>query len=184
MPFTLTRSLLVVLVPGLVALAPWMLLVVSQTEHVDDLYKNYATLIHASLVGAAIILGSMIEGALSHLEVKWDKERDEEYQVRENWFSYLAQQCDNEPVGFRYISRMQTTMYFELAMMTAAPIFLVGVSVLVFQYFLVYQFVAAALFLAFALLSAWHLYREAKCTHEVLCVARKELIARMASSKS
>ncbi len=179
MPITLTRSILVVLIPGLVALAPWALWMATQLGNIDALYESYTTLINASLVGAAVIIGSLIQGLVSHLEVKWDKEREEQYQVRENWFAYLAQQCSSEPVGFRYISRMFTTMYFELSMMVAAPLSLVGIAFLIYEHVSSCKTLGAGSFLVLAIVVVWYLYRAAYSTHRVLCEARKELNARL-----
>jgi len=180
MPVTLTRSILVVIIPALVALAPWALWVTSKIEGFGDVYKTYATLINASLIGLAIIVGSVFEGALPHLEVRWDKERENEYAVKENWFSYLAKQCSAEPVGFRYLSRMVTTMYFELSMSIAAPVSLLGLAVLAYDHApcLWAWLSVVCVMLAFA--AAYFFYWQAKCTHKVLCETRKEINARLA----
>jgi len=87
MPFTLTRSLIVVLVPGIVATAPWILLIA---------------------IYFPLAVGGVLEGIGSNLEVKWDKERDSDFDVQENWYKYLALTPSVEPVGFRYISRNVT----------------------------------------------------------------------------
>jgi len=155
----------------------------TQLENFDGIYKAYASLFNASLLGAAVIVGSIIEGSLSHLEVRWDKAREKEYNVRENWFSYLALQCATEPVGFRYISRMFTTMYFELSMMVAAPIALVGVAVLAYEHLPSHRCLAAISFVALAAAAVWFLFREAKNTHEVLCEARKEINGRFQAGR-
>lgn len=179
MPVTLTRSILVVIIPGLVALAPWALWGTSKIEGFEGLYKAYATLINASLIGFAIIVGSIVEGALTHLEVKWDKEREAEYAVKENWFGYLAKQCSAEPVGFRYLSRMATTLYFELSMCVAAPVSLLGLAVLAYDHAPCLWAWLSALCVVLAFAAAYFFFWQAKCTHKVLCEARKEINARL-----
>lgn len=183
MPFTLTRSILVVVIPGLVALGPWSLWVVFKIGNFEELYKSYSILINASLVGVAVIIGSMFEGLLSHLEVRWDKEREQEFKVRDNWFDYLAQQCSAEPVGFRYISRMLTTMYFELSMMVAAPLSLTGIAVLIYDHSPSWRCLGAAALVLLASGAVWFFFREAKSTHGVLCEARKEINSRLKNSR-
>lgn len=179
MPFTLTRSILVVIIPGLIALAPWALWVASKIPQFGGLYSTYATLVNASLIGVGIIIGSFIEGAMSHLEVKWDTKCEEQYKVRDNWFDYLAQQFKAEPVGFRYISRLATTMYFELSMMAATPIALLGFAILIYDHSPFWRCIGSVGMVLFALGSIIWFCWQAKCTHKVLCEARKELNERI-----
>jgi hypothetical protein len=148
-----------------------------------DLYKTYAVLINASLLGLGVILGAVIEGAASHLEVRWDKEREKEFKVRKNWFDYLALQCPSEPVGFGYISRMVTTFYFELSMMVASPFALVGIAVLIFDHVESMWSLAGIVLLILAVSLVRFFYWQAKCSHKVLCDARKELNARLRQNR-
>jgi hypothetical protein len=179
MPVTLTRSLLVVIIPGLIAIAPWMLWLASKIDGIGELYKNYATLLHASMLGLAIILGSIIEGQLSKLEVTWDKEREKTYKVRKNWYDYLAHEFSAEPVGFRYLARMATTMYFELSMMAASAIALLGVALLLIEHAEGPWKGLSLIALLIAVLAAQFFHNQAKTTHEVLCEGRKEINARL-----
>jgi hypothetical protein len=182
-PFTLTRSLLVIILPGLVAILPWALWLASKVDKLDDLYKTYAVLANALLVGLAILVGSIAESALTYLEVKWDGEREAAYQVTENWYAYLALQPSHEPVGFRYISLRVTTLYFELAMMVAAPLALVGLAVLFFDYAYRLWWLAPAVLVILAMASLVFFYRSAKQTHLVLCQVRREIVKRTTASK-
>jgi len=179
MPVTITRSLLVVIIPGLLALAPWALWFSSKLPGFPEIYKTYAVLINASLLGFGVILGAVIEGAASHLEVRWDKEREIEFKVQKNWFDYLALQPSSEPVGFGYISRMVTTFYFELSMMVASPIALVAGATLIFDHVESLWSRAGIIVLILAAFLIWFFYWQAKCSHKVLCVARKELNERI-----
>jgi hypothetical protein len=179
MPVTLTRSLLVVIIPGLIAIAPWVLWLASKIDGIGELYESYATLIHALMLGLAIIVGSILEGLLSRLEVAWDKEREKRYQVRKNWFDYLAHQFNAEPVGFRYLARLATSMYFELAMMAASALALLGVALLLIEHAEGAWKAASLILLLFAVLAAQFFFNQAKATHEVLCEGRKEINARL-----
>jgi hypothetical protein len=183
MPFTLTRSLLVIILPGLVALAPWALWLASKIDRFDDLYRTYGVLANALLVGMAILIGSVAESALSSLEVRWDRERDIAYHVTENWYEYLALQPAHEPVGFRYISRTVTTLYFELSMMVAAPIALVGLSVLAFDKTHPWPWIAPLVLVVLAGAATIFFYNNARATHLVLCEVRREIVKRMKAPK-
>lgn len=116
MPLTLTRSLLVVLVPGIVAATPWLVWIVKEWENAAKLYQEFPNLVTALLFAIVVVLGSIFEGISSLLEVRWDREREIKFEVKKHWYAYLARICPTEPVGHNYMSRMATTLYFELAM--------------------------------------------------------------------
>ncbi|MDB5925454.1 MAG: hypothetical protein JWN13_4390 [Betaproteobacteria bacterium] len=134
MPITLTRSLLVILLPGFVALAPWAFWFASKVPKFDQIYKTYDILANAMLVGLAILIGCIIEIIVTHFEARWDKQRDSEFSVHANWYDYLASHPP-EPIGFRYISRRATTLYFELAMVIASPFALTGLAAAYYENF-------------------------------------------------
>src|SRR3979490_266949 len=112
MPTTLTRSLLVVLIPGIVAIAPWLLALVQYTTATLGFATN-APVGSALVFSAAAVAGSVLEGLASHIEVRWDRQLESQFAVHENWYAYLSRTFDHEPVGYRYLSRMVTTLYFE-----------------------------------------------------------------------
>jgi hypothetical protein len=170
---------MVIILPGLMAILPWALWLASKVEKLDALYTTYGVLANALLVGVGILVGAIAESALTNLEVRWDNERENEYQVTENWYAYLALQPIHEPVGFRYISRTVTTMYFEMSLMVASPPALIGLSVLTFnrQYPLWWLYPIA--FSAGAVYCAFFFYKCAKDTHLVLCKVRRELVKRI-----
>lgn len=176
---TLTRSLLTVLIPGLVAITPWLLLLVQHTEATLGFDKN-TTLANALVFAAAAVTGSLLEVAGSRHEVAWDAEREPTHAVRENWYAYLSRPLEKEPVGYRYLSRLVTVMYFELGMGLAAPIFLAGASVLAAMRFPGVALVFGIAGLALAVAVGMYFHRQAKCTHEVMCAVRKEINARLA----
>ena len=133
MPTTITRSLLVVIIPGGLALAPWILILVEL--HDSDfvkLYESHKVLVNACLVGAVIIIGAIGESIMTHKEKEWDKERENKYDVTENWYAYLSHECESEPVAFRYLSGRVTVMYFELTMAPASFSFFIGLSIFLF----------------------------------------------------
>src|SRR5688572_3098080 len=129
MPMTLTRSLLTVLIPGLIAIAPWLLMLVQHTSATLG-FKEYSTLANALVFASAAVAGSFFEAQGTRFELAWDKERESEFSVQENWYAYLARNVEREPVAYRYLSRLVTTLYSELAMIFAAPCFFLGACVL------------------------------------------------------
>ncbi len=110
LPLTLSRSVLTILVPGIVAVAPWALAIAqlaSTTLHYDD----YSVLGNLVLFAAIVVAGSTCESLGSVLETRWDRSREAAFAVEENWYAYLARTFETEPVGYQYISRLVTTLY-------------------------------------------------------------------------
>ena len=183
MPITLTRALLVILIPGGIFLAPWILLFLISLENFDasEFYTSYKTPINAMFFACIVVIGTIIEGLNSHIEVGWDKERESKFEVTENWYKYLALTPANEPVAFSYISKMVTVMYFELAMMWASISFLVGASAIICTLEIPYYMLLSTTLVALSIALFFYFRWQGKTTHEVLCNARKELNARLKS---
>lgn len=179
MPLDLTRSFLTIILPGVVAIAPWMLLIVAENPSAGELYKDWQVPFHVLAFSVAVMVGAVIEGFGSWFECRWDLQVSAEAEpepakdwVSRDWHAYLAREhADKEPVVYRYLSRKVTTLYFEIGMMCAVPVSLIGVGVLVltqgkFHWCVPLLAVVSAvgLFLLF--------HRFAKDTHRVLCVTR------------
>jgi len=174
----LTRSLLVVLVPGVIALAPWLIWSVREFDNVGELYGKYKEAVTVGVFASVVIFGSVIEILNSWIESNWDRLREVEYRVSENWFTYLAHTFDKEPIGYGYISRMVTTMYFELALVWALPVFAMGAIVM--NVTSATASICLSTILAIVGLGlAVAAYRSAKESHRVLCMTRLELNKRI-----
>ncbi len=114
MPLTLSRSFLVNVLPGFVAIAPWVILVAVHFPQFAVLYEKFSTVVHGALVGAAILVGAVLETAMTYLENKWDEKTPKELNIDEDWYEYLALEVKDKPIGFDFISRKVTSLYFEL----------------------------------------------------------------------
>jgi hypothetical protein len=179
MPMTLTRSLLTVILPGMVAVAPWFLVAMMANSDLRLLYTKYQVPFHVAAFGVAVLLGSIFEEIGCYLERRWDTDIEEggepgpsESWLIKDWYAYLGM-CfgDSEPVGYRYASRKVTSLYFEIAMMFAAPCCFAGLAML---------FVAlqghlshlSILFFVFAALGFLLFSKMARDTHQLLCELR------------
>jgi hypothetical protein len=174
MPYTLTRSLLTILVPGLVATAPWLVWLVQHTDATLGADKN-ATLANAFIFALVVVAGSICEGLGTYMEYRWDDQLEAKHQVQEHWIRYLRYDGAREPVAFRYLSRLVTTMYFELSMLFAVPSFICGSTLLAVLRFPAH---AVALTLAGVVLSALamlYFHYQGKQTHEGICKIRKAI---------
>lgn len=177
-PTNITRSTLTILVPGMVAIAPWLLALVQHTDATLG-FHDYATLAHAALLSTVIVVGVLCEGFGTWLESSWDKSREEELEVSAHWYAYLSRSLEREPVGYRYLSRLATAMYFELSMLFAAPSFVIGAGVLGYLRFpeLFWLELAATLILAGGSVVFFSL--QAHNTHKVICTTRREIMRRV-----
>ncbi|RDI96798.1 hypothetical protein DVT68_20045 [Dyella solisilvae] len=174
-PTTITRSVLTVLVPGLVAVAPWLLALVQHTQATFG-FDKYPTLAHLMLFASIVVTGSIFEGIGSLFESRWDGKLAGEMDVEGDWFAYLANK--QSPVGHRYLSRLVTTLYFELAMVFAAPTFVAGAMTLTTLRFPSLPWWIHLLFVVTGLAVAAYFYWQASKTHRALCVTRRELRSR------
>ena len=81
----------------------------------------------------------------------WDREREAQFQIMENWYPYLARSVSPEPVGYRYLSRLATMFYFELSMLIATVPFSLGAAALVWLRFPDDKYALEALWVGVAL---------------------------------
>ena len=184
MPITLTRSLLVILIPGGIFMIPWLFTIAIVSEKNLSFYTTYSMLFNILGFAMAVIVGMFLEGFNTFMECRWDKEREEKYLVNQNWYDYLSVECKKETVGFRYISNRVTTMYFEMAMIWASLSFLFGLMVIVHIMSIKCKIAWLIGMLVLAIISGCYFYRQAKNTHEVLCKTRMEINQRLAALRS
>jgi len=135
---SLTRSILVVFLPGTVAAAPWLLFVVAKHPALGLLYTTYPVPAHVVAVTIVILLGAISEGIATYVEKRWDdmdgaddEPESNETWLEKDWYDYLTWPFgDREPVGYRYLSRKATELYFFLSLLIATPIGLLGLGFL------------------------------------------------------
>lgn len=174
MPTTLSRSLLTVIIPGLVATAPWLVFLVQHTEATFGAEKS-SVLSNAFIFALVVVVGSTCEGLGTYLEFKWDAKLEEKYKVNDHWLRYLRYSGEHEPVAFRYLSRLVTTLYFELAMLFAATSFALGATVLASLRFEQQRCWIIPSGIAVAVLLAVYFRYQAKQTHSGICKLRHDL---------
>lgn len=174
MPTTLTRSLLTILIPGLVAVAPWLVWLVQYTSATFGADESFV-LSNALIFALVVVVGSTCEGLGTYLECRWDAKLEAKYQVSEHWIRYLRYSGEREPVAFRYLSRLVTTLYFELSMLFATPSFIVGATVLAALRFSDYRCWIVSSGFVLAVVSVLYFRYQARQTHEGMCKVRKEI---------
>lgn len=179
MPLNLTRSILAILVPGGIAVAPWLILVFQTWPFLAEQYKAYPFLAHGLLFGIIVIIGTVLESIGSTMEERWDKQRGKEYSVLEHWYAYLSRSIDSEPVAHRYISRLVTRMYFQLTMTYATVLFSLGFATMAFLAGSKMLIIIGLVLIAVGMGTSIHFEIQAKNTHLELCEIRRELNTRL-----
>jgi len=175
MNITLTRSLLVILLPGAMFLMPWGLFILISYPDCLKAYELYKYEYVAVLFGLSVFTGMLLEGLGASIEVHWDRTRETKYDIDKNWYAYLAAQYETEIVGYKYITSRVTTMYFELGMMWVA------MSAAISSWFLLYKFNSecfvfnAIVMTTLCFFAMIYFYRMAYSSHKVLCKARQKI---------
>lgn len=182
MPINLTRSLLAVLIPGLVSIMPWVILAGLHFNSLQGGYHEFAFVLNVMGFAIVVVVGALCQSIGSYAERRWDDERDEEYRVDHYWYAYLALNCAKDAVGFRYISRLATSMFFELSMMTASVFFAIGFGILLASLAPSQWILWSALGIGSGIASALAFRKQARDTHQTLCVTRQELVDRLGAA--
>lgn len=184
MPLTLTRSFFAIILPGLAMVGPWVLVVLLSYPSLGALYKEFSVPAQVSAFALVVTVGAIAEAVGNYVEKHWDNmvaakampSCEEETWLDRDWLDYLSQSFgDGEPVGFRYLSRKVTELYFELGMMVAAPIGLFGLAFTLRTH--VSHSICVGVFASLA--SFFLFFKFAKDTHCVLFDTRYKLMARI-----
>lgn len=161
-----------VVIPGTVALVPWLLVVAQTYPTFGDWIFSGEILPNAALVIMVFGSGMFLENFGSRLEVFFDRENK---MNEEAWSRYLRQP-QGELVGHGYISSLVTRLKFELGMVFALPIAAVALAILAFCQNGMPREPAAFLILC-GLFVAYYLRREAGETAHRLNETRCSLTA-------
>lgn len=153
----LLRIIAGVIIPGAVALVPWLLVLAQAYPAFGDWIFSGEILPNAALVIVVFCGGMFMENFGSRLEVFFDRQHGINYDA---WSRYLRQP-QGELVGHGYISSVVTRFKFELGMIFALPIATVAVAVLAFCQNAMPE-VPAAFFIPSALATTGYLVLEAK----------------------
>jgi hypothetical protein len=179
-PLDLSYSLIVIVIPGAFALAPFGLGSCILFPKLFEFYDEHQATANVVLFAFAVLVGLIFENLGTHFEVRWDDDLEDQYAVQENWYGYLARVTEHEPVAYDYIKRMVTNLYFELSMTFAIPCCLVGLAlVLAWEPAPLNSYLVRVPLLALGLAFTWFFYVSARSSHEVLCKTRREVNKRL-----
>jgi hypothetical protein len=110
------RPLATVLLPGAIAIAPYVLLVNFYNPPIERFWHDYPGLFSAITIGAALSVGMILENLGSRIESElWDVLVSKETDChQEDWYRFLALAPTQERIGHRYLRTITLRMKFEL----------------------------------------------------------------------
>jgi hypothetical protein len=170
----LFRPLCTIVVPGSIAIGPWILAaLLSSPASYDflDAHDVTAAFIFTVLITAA---GLLLENVGARIELSWDRRIqcvDGSHNAK--WHDYLQLATRDEIVGQRYLRTIVTRMKFELAL---APALVLGFSGLVYLNSVTIQWPWPSLFhwgmivTALAAYLVWESYESAKVAAKTRCL--------------
>ena len=170
------RSIATILLPGAVAIAPYLFLAVHYFPGLSTAIEQgaawSAVLLTLIFIGVGLLtdtLGAFIE------EKVLDQLHDDPKRVREEWYRYLRIAFSQEPIGQRYLRSMTLHLKFELGLGVAIVLGLAGLVWLNCVKSLVSAVPAVGLAVLLLALAAY-LFWEARASSEVLARVRQELL--------
>jgi hypothetical protein len=175
-PFTLTRSILVILLPGAITLSPYLFNLLYTLPQFMAWYEGHKMESYFFVFSAAVVIGSVYEGISSIVEVQLDKIVKKRHpDLDKEWYSYLCKSYSAEPVAYRYISRRATTMYFEFSMAYSMIFVGYGFSLNLDRIDFFHDCFQKPAFVLIFWVLAYYFFRQAMGTHNVLSKIRSEL---------
>ena len=118
------RPLITLVVPGTIAIGPFVLITGHYVPAVERFWTQHATAFSVLVALAILATGFVIDDFGTHIEVEWwDPQISSNHPDHDtNWNRYLKLQLKDELIAQRYLRLKLTQMKFELAMAIALPI--------------------------------------------------------------
>lgn len=130
------RPLTTVVIPGSVAVAPYVILVGYYVPVTFKFWDDHPAAVVTVMVIAAIAAGLILDNIGTHIEAKFFDKWLEKRRLGHNaqWREYLGLELKDELIGQRYLRTKVERLKFELAMGPAVVAFAVGLAWLQFVY--------------------------------------------------
>lgn len=176
------RPLTSLVVPGSVALAPFILLCQNYSQGIQGFATKNQGAYAVVLFIAVLFAGLVLEDIGGHLEVRIADQLEASDKLnavspthKEIWHSYVKLNTQDQIIGQRYLRTIVTRFYFELSATPALVIFLLGFHWLNFRLpFISSGGSIVVSVIVFALI--YFLYTEAKRSASVLSTLREAII--------
>src|SRR5687768_6255447 len=109
--------ILTYIIPGAVATAPYIGVVASYFEQVNNFGKQHPASFTIVATLVVILAGALLEEIGTRVELFWDR-----LIPNPNWERYLKLHLKDDVIGQRYLRRILIRMKFELSLVAAMPI--------------------------------------------------------------
>lgn len=111
------------IVPGAFAVGPYVLVLIELQPSIDRFWQTHPTIFSILMTIIVLFVGALLEELGTRLELRWDKRIGVT-----NWERYLQLRVKDEIVGQRYLRIILMRMKFELSMVLAIPLMLIGLA--------------------------------------------------------
>lgn len=175
------RVLVQLIVPGVTAVFPWIILFVNHHASYNKFIIGNLSVFVTAIVLIGLIVGIILENAGSRIEVSLYDKRNAKLDMdyRKVWEEYLQLNYGgNEPIGHRYIRNILLRMKFELSFGCAMVPMSIGLGIFDYQFeifqnnILDYLFIYIIPFILFIYL----IFKEGYSSSKVLANTRKLLV--------
>lgn len=124
------RPLTTVVIPGAVAVAPFVILVGYYVPVTFEFWDDHPAAVVSIITVAAIAAGLILDNIGTHIESQLFDEWLEKCRTghKANWRTYLGLELKDELVGQRYLRGRVERLKFELSMGPALIIFAIGLT--------------------------------------------------------
>lgn len=165
------RPIVTLMIPGAIAGAPWLIGLTWQYPNFLSRLERDSALSAVVIALATVAIGMICENLGSHIETRFDGRLKEE--LKATWNAYLRTAFIADPVGRRYARTLVLRLKFELGVLVALSISLLGI---IYLAAIAMPKDRAAIFAAFSLIIIRYLIWEAGETHKLLHDTRVELM--------
>lgn len=128
---TFDRVLIQLIIPGLLACFPFLLLFFELQPDILAFFQSNSTLMATFVILLSLISGIILENFGSRIEVHYYDEKqlkmDDEY--LDVWDKFLQLAYDKEPIGHRYIRNILFRMKFELSVGVSLVFMTIGLGI-------------------------------------------------------
>ncbi len=118
----LFKPLATIFVPGTIAISPYYLLAVMDVPILSTAVESHTGIITLLATVGVLAIGLILEDIGSRIECHWH----DGLAKKDSWDSYLQLRIQDEFVGQRYIQTLLPRMKFELSMVPALSICVIG----------------------------------------------------------
>jgi hypothetical protein len=165
------KPLVTLLIPGLICITPYYAIVYRASPALGVFLKAETAVTTLAIVCAALFVGLILEDFGTHIEAGWDELKGAMHMAE--WYQYLRQAFEPEPVGHRYLRTIVLRLKFELASYAAVLVALPGAANELTQHL---PGQIAYITIVISLLLCWFLRYEAQLSHQTLSTLRSELL--------